>query len=321
MNLSDILARDNAQVQLAEATALEILAGHAGDAREMFDAAKRELRHIPTSELGIFISPAASKMFFKGSKEATRSLFDAYATIVFSHVRDAEDFIALLDPIAERVREKLSVLDRQEAELCVRAWVRRARERACVPASPSGAGEPESALRPTILSTSSSATESYRPVGGADMRPAFATVIQRAWLKFSGLWRRGRPASADQPKAAVGRTAVIESPISAPAPETSKTESAPAQPEAAMSATENGPDRSEMVDAFLLQCNREAGADFRVTKEHISRAVGHKTPRQFQYWQSRSDKATIADNENFRRILGMRPADFILLLKKKGIVS
>ena len=89
--------------------------------------------------------------------------------------------------------------------------------------------------------------------------------------------------------------------------------------ELAVTAIEERQDLSEMVDDFLLRCNRESNVGFKVIRKHISLAVGHAKPRQFQYWQQRSDKATPEDDRNFRRILGMTPAEFIALLRKKGI--
>jgi hypothetical protein len=87
----------------------------------------------------------------------------------------------------------------------------------------------------------------------------------------------------------------------------------PAQ-ELAVATTE----RTKMVDDFLVQCNRES-VGFKVRRKHIWLAVGHARARQFQYWQEGSDKATDADDRAFRRILRMSPAEFIALLKKKGI--
>ena len=84
-------------------------------------------------------------------------------------------------------------------------------------------------------------------------------------------------------------------------------------------ATEPGADRRKLVDTFLTQCNREAGAGFKVTRKHIWLVVGHKRPRQFQYWQERSGKTTEEDERNFRRILSMLPGEFIGLLTTRGI--
>lgn len=130
MDLSDLLARENAHVQAKEAEALTIMAAHAGPAWEMLDGAKREFGGVlQTRDLGAFISPAAGEMYKKGKREATRFLFDAYATTVFPLVSNAEAFIALLDAINARVEAKLSVIDGHEAELCMLEWVRRAWER------------------------------------------------------------------------------------------------------------------------------------------------------------------------------------------------
>lgn len=74
------------------------------------------------------------------------------------------------------------------------------------------------------------------------------------------------------------------------------------------------------VDEFILRCNQEAPVGFKVKRKHIWRAVGHRHPRQLQYWQSGNDKATHEDDKNFRRILSMSPRNFFLLLQQKGIV-
>jgi len=92
-------------------------------------------------------------------------------------------------------------------------------------------------------------------------------------------------------------------------------------PELAIAASDLRGDRTKKVDDFLVQCNRESAAGFRVMRKHIWRAVGHARPRQFQYWQEGSDKATDADDRAFRRILCMPPSEFIVLLKIKGIFS
>ena len=74
-----------------------------------------------------------------------------------------------------------------------------------------------------------------------------------------------------------------------------------------------------LVDAFLLNCTQQT--PLTANRSHIWRAVGHTTARQFQYWQAGSDRATTEDDRNFRRILGMKPAAFVALLKDKGIIS
>jgi hypothetical protein len=97
-------------------------------------------------------------------------------------------------------------------------------------------------------------------------------------------------------------------------------EAAPAE-EASVVNSGHGTNRPAVVDAFLLQCNQEPAVGFKVIRKHIWLAVGHRHARQFQYWQEGSDKATDEDDRNFRRILSMPPAEFISLLKKKGIGS
>ena len=78
-------------------------------------------------------------------------------------------------------------------------------------------------------------------------------------------------------------------------------------------------DRCAEVDAFLQKCTQELS--MKMTRKHIWRAVGHKTERQFQYFQAGNHKATDADRRNFPRILAMSPVPFLALLKRKGIIS
>ena len=99
---------------------------------------------------------------------------------------------------------------------------------------------------------------------------------------------------------------------------------APAQNEEAISTTElpvriaaQERDRRAAVEAFLLDCNKLSERGSKVARKHIWQAAGHS--RQFEYWQSGSDKATEEDDRNFRRLLSMSPADFLALLQKKGI--
>jgi hypothetical protein len=76
--------------------------------------------------------------------------------------------------------------------------------------------------------------------------------------------------------------------------------------------------RHDQVDSFLCQCTDEANVKIR--RNHIWRAVKHKTARQFQYWQNLDDKATDADNLNFGNILAFGPAKFVAKLKKSGLI-
>jgi hypothetical protein len=80
-------------------------------------------------------------------------------------------------------------------------------------------------------------------------------------------------------------------------------------------------DRRRMVDAFLLQCNQEPSLSVKVIRKHIWHAVGHKNPRQFQYWQAGDDDTTAADTQNFSRVLAMHPAKFVALLRQKGLLK
>jgi hypothetical protein len=79
-----------------------------------------------------------------------------------------------------------------------------------------------------------------------------------------------------------------------------------------------GAERREKIDAFIQKCNQEMRV--RTTRTHIWRAAGHRSPRQFQFWQASDPKATVEDDRNFRRILAMSPTDFAALLKKKSII-
>src|SRR5215470_7054119 len=65
--------------------------------------------------------------------------------------------------------------------------------------------------------------------------------------------------------------------------------------------------RSIEIEGFLARCTVEAQFKFKVLRKHIWRAAGHRSPRQFEYWQRCSDKATAQDNVNFRRILSQKP--------------
>jgi hypothetical protein len=77
--------------------------------------------------------------------------------------------------------------------------------------------------------------------------------------------------------------------------------------------TEGG--RRQMVDAFLQAASRVA--DRKIIKTDIWRAAHHTTPRQFQYWQSGSKRATEANDMAFSRILAMNPSEFVELLNER----
>jgi hypothetical protein len=86
-------------------------------------------------------------------------------------------------------------------------------------------------------------------------------------------------------------------------------------------ATSESRDLHAMVDAFLRRCNEQSKLKVNLIRKHICLAVGHKKPRQFQYWQAQSKKASKADDKNFRRILAMTPDEFVAVLSHKGILS
>jgi hypothetical protein len=80
-----------------------------------------------------------------------------------------------------------------------------------------------------------------------------------------------------------------------------------------------GADVRSEVDAFVVRCN--GITDLRILKRHVWLAVGHKSARQFEYWQAGDAKASKEDNRNFRRVLAMKPEAFIALLLEKKIIK
>jgi hypothetical protein len=76
--------------------------------------------------------------------------------------------------------------------------------------------------------------------------------------------------------------------------------------------------RRALVEDFILRCRQNT--PLQVNRTHIWLAVGHKAPKQFERWQASDPKATKQDDENFRRILAMQPADFVELLKNRRII-
>ena len=85
-------------------------------------------------------------------------------------------------------------------------------------------------------------------------------------------------------------------------------------PRAPVSTPQSGPDR---VDDFLERCNREHQGSGKLLRKDIWTLARHKTPRQFQYWQRGDQKASLADNVIFERILKMTPRDFINAVVRK----
>jgi hypothetical protein len=80
-------------------------------------------------------------------------------------------------------------------------------------------------------------------------------------------------------------------------------------------------ERAAMVDDFLFRCNQEPGLSEELIRKHIWLSARHKGPRQFQYWQEVSPRATVADERNFGGIIRMAPAEFVELLRKRGLIA
>jgi hypothetical protein len=85
--------------------------------------------------------------------------------------------------------------------------------------------------------------------------------------------------------------------------------------------------RRALVGTFLANCRPETSV--KVLKKHLWLAVRHKTSRQFEYWQAGVDRvpgskssrgANRQDDRNFRRILAMKPEEFVDLLRNVHIV-
>lgn len=77
-------------------------------------------------------------------------------------------------------------------------------------------------------------------------------------------------------------------------------------------------DRRVRIDQFLEACQKFSQA--RLTRKHLWRAAGHRSGRQFEYWQNGSEKATGEDNRNFERILAMSPKEFVIQLRRRKIL-
>jgi hypothetical protein len=128
MDVSELLKDPRARAKDAEA--LAILTACAHPATQILDQAKRNYGTVlRVSDMGMLIDPAAEQMYKSGKRDATRLLFDAYASIVFSEILDAEGFIAALHPIRAQVETTLPVIDAHEAELCRLEWVKHAWDR------------------------------------------------------------------------------------------------------------------------------------------------------------------------------------------------
>ena len=76
-------------------------------------------------------------------------------------------------------------------------------------------------------------------------------------------------------------------------------------------------DKRTMVDQFLDRCNCSCKVARRLTKKDFWTVGGYKKARPFEYWQSDDPKATAASDQVFRRLLAMKPSDFVDVLRLK----
>ncbi len=80
--------------------------------------------------------------------------------------------------------------------------------------------------------------------------------------------------------------------------------------------------RREQVDRFLLQCNRAAREGEKVLRAHLWHFADHTSSRQFEYWQKSDEKkATRKSGEKFERVLAMPPAQFLTMLRGRGLLT
>jgi hypothetical protein len=150
----------------------------------------------------------------------------------------------------------------------------------------------EPGMKKFLQTSSREASDDAHQISGGSFQYSYPDLeleitTSRQWLKCLGEFARG-------PRSAVGTCAE----------EGSK---------------ENSATRAR-VDAFLFQCNQEPDLKVKLIRTHIWRLAGHQTARQFQYWQAAGDKATDEDERSFGRILDMKTASFVALLKKKRII-
>lgn len=77
--------------------------------------------------------------------------------------------------------------------------------------------------------------------------------------------------------------------------------------------------RRAQIEDFLRKCN--AHSRRRIYKRHLWRSVGHSRPRQFEYWQECSEKATDEDRRNFERVVATDPQEFVALLGRLKLID
>jgi hypothetical protein len=290
MDISDILAGENAHLKTKEAEALEILGVHTIPAMKTLDGLKREFGHVvPSRELGMLVSPAEGELYKDGKRKATRILFDAYAEVAFRQIRDPEAFNELLGAIHKKVaatltfpssdpdQPKVSLIDKYEAERCRLAWVRAAWERA---------------------------------------RPG---PIRLVWRKILAFWSRGAPSGRPIPQPAAAEKMSAAMPVkSDDAPQSVNVEpieeTPPAQPVTPVSG-ENGADQRAAIDTFIRKL---AGTGRKITRKDIWTAAGYEDPTEFERFQRGDIRTTRSAAVAFTRVLRMKPKDFIQLLDRKS---
>lgn len=298
MDLSDILAGDNAYVKTKEAEALEILGVHTVPAMKTLDGLKREFGHVvPSRELVMLVSPAEGELYKDGKRKATRILFDAYAEITIRQIRDPEAFIELLRAIQEKVvatmtfpcsapaQAEVTLIDKYEAELCRLAWVKTAWERASISTSNAAMTLPKPSLIQIVLRRLRALLSSGRSI----TQPSAAEKMSAS--------RPATPGSSPHE----ARVELAESTV-------------PAQPTTAANG-QTGTDRRAAIDAFI---GKLAEAGHRITRKDIWTVAGYEDPTEFERFQRGASRATRSAAMAFNRVLNMEPRDFIQLLEKKS---
>jgi hypothetical protein len=313
VDLEEILALDNEHVRAKEAEVLATLTELTGPARRQFEGAKRDYGHVaPPELLTVFIDPVNQEMARQTIKVCIGSLFDVYAHTAFQFVLDPEPFIELLTPIGERVRLKLGVIAKDELEVLKLRWEGLAWQRG----RPTGLRR----LLKWLLAFANKPVPKTGP-GAIEPKPQGVTGgaadVSRPIQANSG---GGRAQSGETPPDGLA-TVVNLIPENERLEETCIAGDPSTSAPAAGATISPGADRAAMVDDFLLRCNQEPGLPERLFKKHIWASAGHKSPRQFQYWQAGDAAATAEDEKNFGRILAMSPSAFIAQLKRSNLIS
>lgn len=291
VDLDHILSFDQARIKSKEAEIVARLLEFTMPARKQLGGARRERGNlILLEDLSLFVSPHNLDTASETVKHCTIELFDVYAAAALPKFAHAEPFIALLPAIAERVHLKLGVIDKHEVEIRRSRWESVAWDR-------QGPG-----LRRWLARRLSIFRDQPKV---AEMQTQVRPPVEPAQVMESGAvgdYAKSSDTAAKGPMPA--GTAEL------PSPELEKTEES-RQPG----------NRSDIVDTFLRECNREPGLKEKIIRKHIHLAALHAHPRQFQYWQARDPRATDEDEKNFGRLLAMEPRQFVALLRQRGIIS